>query len=131
MTVSISVISFIALICSPCCYKFFKKRKDVLCYLCHSKVASHLWHNGTHREACEQNNRQFLDNLPTPCDVFCPKCEIKLKLWPVQDHAKFRCHSKQCLHHKPGLWGFFVRISQLDMKILISSQTCEFGRGDA
>ena len=102
VTVCASVMAFIAMICSPCCWKFFRKRKDVLCYLCHAKISAHLWQEGNHRQDCAEKHKQFLDNLPCPCDINCPQCGLKLRLWPVQDHAKFKCHSKECVHHKAG-----------------------------
>jgi hypothetical protein len=99
VTATASVLAFLSLACSPCCYKYIKANKDRNCYLCHISVKAKVWTE--HRAGCAQNNLPFLNGLPTPCSIFCPQCDNKLRLWPVQDHAKFRCHSKKtsCKHH--------------------------------
>lgn len=73
-----------------------------MCYLCHKMVKHGAWNDGSHRATCAEENKEYLDKLSTPCDVYCPQCESKLRLWPVQDHAKFKCHSKDCIHHQSG-----------------------------
>lgn len=100
VTVCASGFAFLAMICSPCCWKYLKRPREVLCYLCHDKIKYGQW--ATHREKCLKDHSRFLDNLPTPCEVFCPQCGLKLRLWPVQDHAKFKCRAKNCIHHKQG-----------------------------
>ena len=58
-----------------CCYR-------VRCHLCHCRVPSSAWEDGSHRDACAKRNELLLAQLPAPFDVRCNNCLAYLKLMP-------------------------------------------------